>query len=126
VSLTEDSKADVDGNVDQRAAVVAGGGGLVTLGLAESSNTAVDGDVDQSVGGGLLLALGITEDGSAETNGDADEVLSGHDALYQILVSCIFVVHSMLVEWITLHTEQEAARATREGIIVCFILSKRT
>lgn len=63
------------------------------LALPRAATQPLTGDIDQSVGGGLLLALGIAEDGSAETNGDADEVLSGHDALYRGLVSCIFVVH---------------------------------
>jgi hypothetical protein len=72
LDLTEDSKADVDRNADQRAAA-GGRRGLVTLGGSEGSDAGVDGDADQATGGGLLLALNISEDGGAETDRHVDE-----------------------------------------------------
>ena len=81
MGLAEDSQADVDRNVDQGLAVAAGRSGLVTLGLAKSSHTGVNGDVDEAVGGALLLALGISKDASTETDGEADQALSGLDTL---------------------------------------------
>jgi hypothetical protein len=73
VSLAKDSQADVDGDVDQGATIVAGRGGLVTLGLSKGSNAGIDRDINQPVSGALLLALNLSEDGSAETNRNADQ-----------------------------------------------------
>jgi hypothetical protein len=87
VSLTKDSQADVDGNVDQGTTIAAGGRGLVTLGLSKGSKAGIDWDVDQTVCGALLLALGITKDGGAEANGNTDQALAGVDALRKILLA---------------------------------------
>lgn len=73
VSLAKDSQADVDGDVDQGATIVAGRRDLVTLGLSEGSNAGIDGDVNQPVSSALLLALNLSKDGSAETNRNADQ-----------------------------------------------------
>lgn len=81
MGLTEDSQTDVDRHVDQGLAVAAGGRGLVTLGLAKSSHTGVNGDIDETVGGALLLALGISNDASTEAEGHANQALGGLDAL---------------------------------------------
>jgi hypothetical protein len=81
VGLTEDSQTNVDRHVDQGLAVAAGGSGLVTLGLAKSSHTGVNGDVDETVGGTLLLALGISNDASTEAEGHTNQALGGLDTL---------------------------------------------
>lgn len=121
MGLAEDSQADVDRNVDEGLVTAAGGRGLVTLGLAKSSNTAVDGDVDQTIRAALLVALGLAEDSSTETNGDVDQAVGGVNTLYIQLVSQRFQLQSP----VQVRTVAEAARATRVGI-ECFILSKVT
>jgi hypothetical protein len=79
VGLAQDSQADVDRNVDKRALVAGSLVGLVTLDLAESCDTGVQGHVDQSTGAAAtaLVASGFAENASAETDGDADEILRG-------------------------------------------------
>lgn len=77
VSLAKDSQADVDGDVDQGATIVAGRRGLVTLGLSQGSNAGIDGNINQAIGGALLLALSLAENGSAEINRNTDQALGG-------------------------------------------------
>jgi hypothetical protein len=81
VGLTQNSQTDVDRHVDQGLAVAAGGSGLVTLGLAKSSHTGVNGDIDETVGGALLLALSISNDASTEAEWHANQAFGSLDAL---------------------------------------------
>lgn len=125
VSLAEDSQADVYGHVDQGVTIAARGRGLVTLGLSKGSNAAIDGDVDQPVGGALLVALNLAKDGGAESNRNADQAVGGVDTLYQSVSALSIYIVEGSGPFLGL-TEAEAARATREVMIDCFIVLKET
>lgn len=47
---------------------------VVALDLTQDSQAQVDGDVDQTAGAGaLLLAVGLAEDSQADVEGDVDQ-----------------------------------------------------
>lgn len=86
MGLAEDSQANVDGHIDQGAAIAAGRRGLVALGLSKSSHTPVNRDIDQAIGGGLLLARNVSKDGRAEAQRHAQQAVAGVDGLHKGII----------------------------------------